>query len=785
MLILLVSYAFIGSSQMSVQEQMKVDSLKEVVALGENDTVIINALSAWDNIIYSYDPELDLLLNMKIDSIATKNLNEKLNAKEKNKFINSKVFALNNIGVYFEMYEDYDSALYYYKQSLSFALENEQKESIARSLSNIGAIYEVEYNYALAVQYYKDAIEVYKEIGEKNHQAAMLLNAGVIFEIQGDHSTAIDYYMNSLVLYDQSGNKYGMAAAQNNIAILYEFQGDLEKALEYYEKSLSLRREIEDLAGVAKSLNNIGAIYRKLGDHKQAISLYNESLEIKQELNDKKGIAHTLKNIGFIYHSQEDYSSAIDFYMQSLTMRKEIGDQEGICSSYISLGEVYMTQGLYSKALICGDSALNIGLNIGAAVEISAAAKLLWQVNKYLYQYDESLSMFELYVEYQDSVLSEENQKAIIQQQFKYEYGKKAAADSIKALEEAKVQDALLAAEKAETEKQKAQVKQQEQQKYYLFGGLALALLFGGFIFNRFRVASKQKNIIEEQKVVVEQQKAAVEEQKVELEYTHQQLEEHHKEIADSIMYAKRIQEAIMPSMSAMGAALKDGFVLYLPKDVVAGDFFWMESLTDALGSEGEVVYFAAADCTGHGVPGAMVSVVCSNALNKALLEEGIRDTGKLLDRTREIVIDRLAKSGGEVKDGMDISLCALNRTTRELKWSGANNPLWILRKGALEFEEIKANKQPIGLYHDPQPFATHQINLNEGDSIYVFTDGYQDQFGGPKGKKFKAKQLKELIIQNQYLSMDEQLKQLKSKFIEWKGEVEQIDDVCVIGVRV
>lgn len=260
--------------------------------------------------------------------------------------------------------------------------------------------------------------------------------------------------------------------------------------------------------------------------------------------------------------------------------------------------------------------------------------------------------------------------------------------------------------------------------------------------------------------------------------------EEAHKEVVDSINYAQRIQSAIMPSLEAVHDALKNELVLYLPKDVVAGDFFWMERITTKEKNE-DVVYYAAADCTGHGVPGAMVSVICSNALTKSLLEEGIRETGKILDRTRELVVAQLAKSGEEVKDGMDISLCSLNMKTKELQWSGANNPLWILRNGAEDLEEIRPDKQPIGKHLEEFPFSTHNIVLNQGDSIYVFTDGYQDQFGGPRGKKFKPKNLKKLILEMKSKPMQEQKKELETKFSEWKEGFEQVDDVCVIGVRV
>ncbi len=213
-----------------------------------------------------------------------------------------------------------------------------------------------------------------------------------------------------------------------------------------------------------------------------------------------------------------------------------------------------------------------------------------------------------------------------------------------------------------------------------------------------------------------------------------------------------------MPSIEDMNNALHQNFVLYLPKDVVAGDFFWMEQIE-------KVVYFAAADCTGHGVPGAMVSVICSNALNKSLLEDGIRDTGEILNRTREIVIERLARSGEDVKDGMDISLCALNIKTNHLQWSGANNSLWILKNDAETIEEIKADKQPIGKYENQKPYSAHNFELQKGDMIYVYTDGYQDQFGGKNNKKFKAQQLKSLLIANKNLSMETQKELLKTNF--------------------
>ena len=272
------------------------------------------------------------------------------------------------------------------------------------------------------------------------------------------------------------------------------------------------------------------------------------------------------------------------------------------------------------------------------------------------------------------------------------------------------------------------------------------------------------------------------------LEIAHGELKEKHEEIQDSIAYAKRIQSAILPPPKLFDEHLPNSFVLYKPKDVVAGDFYWLEKVEDK-------VLFAAADCTGHGVPGAMVSVICNGGLNRSVNEFGLTEPGKILDKTREIVIKEFEKSEEEVKDGMDIALCSMNvgvgvkegdsHSPATLQYAGAHNALWIIRNGATEVEEIKANKQPIGKYDELHPYTTHTLELNSGDSIYIFSDGYVDQFGGEKGKKFKSANFKKLLLSVQNESMEKQKELIDKAFGDWRGNLEQIDDVCVIGVRV
>ncbi|UKN00229.1 SpoIIE family protein phosphatase [Paracrocinitomix mangrovi] len=288
---------------------------------------------------------------------------------------------------------------------------------------------------------------------------------------------------------------------------------------------------------------------------------------------------------------------------------------------------------------------------------------------------------------------------------------------------------------------------------------------------------------------------AAQKKAQVRINRQNKDLSEKNKEINDSINYAKRIQSAILPPVKLIKQHLPNSFILYKPKDIVAGDFYWLETINDT-------VYFAAADCTGHGVPGAMVSVICNGSLNRTVNEFNISEPNLILDKTRDLVIQEFEKSEEVVKDGMDIALVSLTLNKKNdsgnednslshshphsvLKYAGAHNPLWIIRKGSNTVEEINADKQPIGKYTAPKPYSLHSTELKPGDTIYIFSDGYVDQFGGEKGKKFKAKNFKALLVSIQHESMERQRELIDQTFENWKGDLEQLDDVCVIGVRI
>jgi len=334
------------------------------------------------------------------------------------------------------------------------------------------------------------------------------------------------------------------------------------------------------------------------------------------------------------------------------------------------------------------------------------------------------------------------------------------------AAEANKVKNAQLATLKAENkqhqleaDQQQLLANQQDQQKYFLYGLLALALIFGGFIFNRFRLTNKQKKLIETQ---------------------HEKLNESHKEITDSINYAKRIQDALMTSSVYMKDVLPESFIFFQPKDVVSGDFYWVYR------SEKGEIFFTVADCTGHGVPGAFMSMIGNSLLNEMIIENNIQDTDLILDQVSDKVKMSLEQKGQEnqSKDGMDMVLCRLNEKKNELMFTGAKNSLVLIREG--EVFEYKGDKRPVGFYLGKGiKFTAQNIKIKKNDMLYIYSDGFVDQFGGEKGKKYMAGKFKKFLLSISNQSAEDQQKSMEKEFANWLGTIEQIDDVCVMGVRV
>jgi serine phosphatase RsbU (regulator of sigma subunit) len=586
-----------------------------------------------------------------------------------------------------------------------------------------------------------------------NQMARSLNNLGLIYHDHGDYGMAIDCHTGSLKIKEQIKDKAGISGSLNNIGMIYWAQDDSKMALEYYHKSIAIATELNDKLGIATTLNNIGIIYESDKDYENAIDYHLRSLALREELDDKNGIGTSHGNIGILYRDQEKFNLAHDYFTQSLDIYEAMSDKKGMAFSLNNSGLTHLRQENYQAAIESSSRALTIAEQVDGATEIKDAAEILYLAYKAIGNNLKALEMHEQYMLMINSIRSEENRNEVIKQKFKYDFAKKEAIE--KANHEAEL-------------KRRDDVAEEKQTNLNIIIssisiGLVLVIIFTIFLLNRFRLIRKQKALIEEQKKTVD--------------HAYDELEEKNNEITDSITYARRIQEAIMPPMSLVEDTFADSFILYKPKDIVAGDFYWMETvLTEAE----PIIIYAAADCTGHGVPGAMVSVVCDNAMNRAVREFGRTDPGEILTKTRELVVQTFENSENDVKDGMDVSLCAIQGSI--LKFAGANNALWVIRNG--ELQETKASKQAIGIVDNPVPYPTHEFKLEKGDLIYVFTDGFVDQFGGERGKKFKPANLRKLLLSIHDLPMKEQKKTIDEAFETWRGSLEQVDDVCFFAVR-
>jgi DNA-binding CsgD family transcriptional regulator len=352
--------------------------------------------------------------------------------------------------------------------------------------------------------------------------------------------------------------------------------------------------------------------------------------------------------------------------------------------------------------------------------------------------------------------------------------------------------------------------------KYQMFEQISIAYdqlkdVSAAFSYYKLFVSSKNEVINEEnnrqirnQEInftinKVEQEKEIERLKNVELKNALDEIREKNNELLSSLTYAKRLQEAILPPPRIVKEWLTESFLFYRPKDIVSGDFYWMETVDTILdGVKKTLIFFAAADCTGHGVPGAMVSVVCANALNRSVKEFQLKTPGGVLNKVTELVLEAFEQSDEVIKDGMDIALCALDISANKLFYSGANNPLYRITKtaansenkyisadGSYELLQYNACRSPIGKQESKHVFVTQEIQLNSGDAIYMFSDGFPDQFGGQKGKKYKYANFKRFLLEHYALPMEQQKSHLEDEFDNWKQSFEQIDDVCIIGVKI
>ena len=565
-------------------------------------------------------------------------------------------------------------------------------------------------------------------------------NLGYYHDHHGNMSKSIDYYFESLRLYDAAKNESGKAAILGNLGIIYTNRGDYEEALDYLDQALKLKLKYEP-DNVAKNYINLGACLEGKGDDDKGLEYYFKALKAAEDISNNYDLAIASNNIGTWYYTRKNYELAKPYLKRAIDLSLSEDDESGAAWIMANLSNCYVAESKYDSARVYLAKASEIAKRHPYPPLLQTVSEKHFNYYMVIGDYKNAIKELQISELMKDSLDNVGAQKTALRQKLEYDYNLEQTAQKLKREEEKK---------------------REEQRFYFILGGLILLAFFALFIYNRLRITKNQKKVIESQKQAVEHQKVIIEEK--------------NGEIVDSINYARKVQEAILPSLQNFEDSFEDHFLVYLPKDIVAGDFYWFHKTN-------QQIYFAVADCTGHGVPGALVSVVCANALERAVKELSNPTTNHILDVVTQYVTERFNKEGAEVKDGMDIALCRLDVAGSTLQFSGAFNPCIIVRNNQLT--ELKGDRRPIGKYIDDTKFSMQEMEVKKGDWIYLYTDGFQDQFGGSEGKKYKSSVFRNLLLMHSNESGRKQGEHFTREIVSWRGNLDQIDDVCILGVKI
>jgi serine phosphatase RsbU (regulator of sigma subunit)/lipopolysaccharide biosynthesis regulator YciM len=615
-----------------------------------------------------------------------------------------------------------DNFLVLAQEALNTAQESKRKKLIARAWINLG-------NANLLMGKYKEAVDACSQVLKIPSDSISSFDAVNIFNMLGSVSLRLN---------------------KQDEAIEY-FRSGIKKADEVLE-----RRKNERIIGLlARFHSNIGVVYAGRGDFKTAVGYFEKTSEYFRLAGDSTTYAISLSNVGAAYFYLGEYEKALKNYSIARAISVRFNDRENITRVIENIASVYIQQGKFAQAQECLDE----GLQIAKEMKNRELERLMYKsfYDLYVAKKDPSsaLSYYLKYDATNDSLLNESNLQQMNELNKKFESEKK--EKEIELLNK-------------ENEVSALELDQQKSQRNILIIIVALVLVSLGFLAFSFIQKSRNNKLLEEKNKLITLKNHTIEEK--------------NKEIIDSITYAKRIQSALLASDNLLREQLKDYFVLFMPKDIVSGDFYWASATKNGNFS------LVVADSTGHGVPGAFMSLLNITFLNEAINEKDLTDPGEILTHTRRKIIGSLATDGSSEggKDGMDCTLSVFDFGKKVLHYSCAYNPIWVVRAnaGAKELIELDADKMPVGKHDKDQvPFSSHTIQLQSGDVVYALTDGYADQFGGPKGKKFKYKPLQELLQSISHLDMKEQQVILQKTFLDWRGELEQVDDVCISGVRI
>lgn len=589
-----------------------------------------------------------------------------------------------------------------------------------------------------------------EEVAESDEDIAYSWNfVGRGFLVLGELDSALHYFQQTYELTQQTQDSVNMSKAINNIGIVQLSSGNIDQGMDAMQESAKIDLMLKEYDGAMISLLNLGAIYVQLNEYDKAKENSLKALDLSLQIGDKYYRADIYGNLGAAEFKMGNIDGGKDWFFKAIELHESMNDLEGVQRQYENLAYAFRTEGKYKIAEVYYLKSLEYAEALNSAEAYREIYNGLALNNEAMGKEGRALDYYKLFMAWKDTVIKRQNNAALIEMQEKFNTEQTAKENEILQQENH--------IKKLENRESKAKLNQSRIVVFSVTIGLLLLMGLAIVLFNRNRIKQKANS---------------------ELQMANDIIREKNEDITASIEYASKIQEALLPTKENL-KLFKDSFFILMPKDIVSGDFLWYSEV-------GDKVVFTVADCTGHGVPGAFMSMIGNTYLQQIVNERKVLTPSLILDELRENVIGALSQQDGEDarKDGMDMALCVLDRKTMTLEFAGANNPLYVVRNG--EMQEIKGDKQPVGYMPERNgKFTNHTVDLSEGDAIYIFSDGYADQFGGPKGKKFKYKQMRELLHLNFSKSMAEQKQIMSQAFHQWKGDLEQIDDVCLIGVRV
>jgi serine phosphatase RsbU (regulator of sigma subunit) len=689
---------------------------------------------------------------------------EKLNVNDplRKKFAEYVAYNYSNFAFLAQFEGKYDESINFLFEGVKLNTFCGNKKGLTSNYISLGAMNQRKNDLIKAMEYYEKAALLAKEINDPKTQIECNNNIGGVLKQQGNMAEAIRYYEEGLSIAEKNQLKDGTASSLYNLAGMYKNNGDIQKAKDYALRSLKLREEINNRFDISYSLNFIGLFYQEEKDYKTALEYFEKSLKIREELGDKRSIGMSYITLGDCSYGMNDLEKALEYYKKAKDLNDQIGDKDGSARALLCISKAYLAKKDLAKAVENASKAFEISEKIKYVLLQRDAALQLYKVYKIKGEYTKSLEFHEKYIELKEKINTEESKKALISSEFRIAYEKKEQALKLEQEKKNIIHQQEALRKQSDLDKQKA----------ITYGFMAGFILLIALVFMVLRNLKQTKAA-----------NAIISEQKKEVEGKNVLIESKQKEIVDSINYALRIQEAILPARHIKENIFEDSFIFFKQKDIVSGDFYWYNIKDNKR-------IITAVDCTGHGVPGALMSMLGMTFLNEIVNHMGITTPAKILTELRDLVKVTLKQSGseGESKDGMDMALICVDPDTLKLEFCGANNPLWILRteNGITTVVEIEPDKRPVGYFRGLGiPFTNKEFQLQKGDRIYLFTDGYADQFGGPRGKKFKYKQLQQLLLSIVQKPMHEQNQIISERFELWKGSLEQVDDVCVIGVRI